>query len=61
MWRQHRIDTEQIYFLTTEKKKNMDTEEKDILVAIYINLINIVNAFTNLQIDFMFSIGNYCK
>ena len=48
MWRQHRIDTEQIYFLTTEKKKNMDTEEKDILVAIYINLINIVNAFTNL-------------
>ena len=27
-------------------EKNMDTEEEDILVAIYINLINMVNALT---------------
>ena len=32
----------------------MDTEEEDILVAIYINLINMVNAYTNLQIDLSF-------
>ena len=37
----------------------MDTEEEDILAAIYINLINMVNAFTNLQKEF--SIGNYYK
>ena len=37
----------------------MDTEE-DIL-AIYINLINMGNVFTNLQMDFVFSIQNYCK
>ena len=39
----------------------MDTEEADILVAVYIYLINMVNAFTNLQIKFTFSIENYCK
>ena len=33
----------------------MDTEEENIL-AIYINLINMADVFTNLQIDFMFSI-----
>ena len=42
----------------------MATEEEDILVAIYMNLINMVNALTghsltNLQI--IFSIGNYYK
>ena len=37
----------------------MDTEE-DIL-AIYVNLINMVIAFTNLQMDFINSIQNYCK
>ena len=35
----------------------MDTEE-DILIAIYINLISMVNALTGHQI---FSIGNYYK
>ena len=44
---------EKLYFLTRETNK-MDAEE-DIL-AIYINLINIINAFTNLQMDCMFSI-----
>ena len=38
----------------------MDTEEEDIL-AIYINLTNMVNAFTKLQMDFIFSTPNYCK
>ena len=37
----------------------MDTEE-DIL-AIYINLINMIKAFTSLQIGFNFSIQNCCK
>ena len=37
----------------------MDTEE-DIL-AIYIYLINMINAFTNLQMDLIFSIRNYYK
>ena len=37
----------------------MDTEE-DIL-AIYINLINMINAFTKLQMDLIFSIRNYYK
>ena len=37
----------------------MDTEE-DIL-AIYINLIDMVYAFTKSQIDFIFSIRNCCK
>ena len=37
----------------------MDTEVEDILVAIYINLINMLYAFTNLQKDFIFSIENY--
>ena len=36
----------------------MDTEEEDIL-AIYINLNNMGNTFTNRHIDF--SIRNYCK
>ena len=36
----------------------MNTEEEYIL-AIYINLINMANAYTNLQIDFIFSIRNY--
>ena len=58
MWTQHRINTEKWYLLKQEK--NVDVEV--ILVAIYINLINLVNvffvftgliyrAFTNLQID----------
>ena len=38
----------------------MDTEEEDIL-AIYKNLINMIDVFTNLQMDFIFSIRNYCK
>ena len=37
----------------------MDTEE-DIL-AIYIDLIYMVDVLTNLQMDFIFSIRNYCK
>ena len=37
----------------------MDTEE-DIL-AIYVNLINMVIAFTNFQMDFINSIQNYYK
>ena len=49
---------EKLHFLTRETN-NMDTEE-DILV-IYINLINMINAFTNLQMDLTFSIRNYCK
>ena len=38
----------------------MDTEEEDIL-AIYKNLIKMIDVFTNPQIDFIFSIRNYCK
>ena len=38
----------------------MDTEEEDIS-AIYINLVNMVDAITNLQMDFIFSKQNYCK
>ena len=49
---------EKLHFLTRETN-NMDTEE-DILV-IYINLINMINAFTNLQMDLIFSIRNYYK
>ena len=37
----------------------MDRAE-DIL-AIYVNLINMTDAFTNLKMDFIFSIGNHCK
>ena len=37
----------------------MDTEED--ISAIYINLVDMVHAFTNLQLDFIFSIRNYCK
>ena len=42
---------EKLYF-TTEKKATWDTEED--ISAIYIKLINIINAFTNLQIDFFY-------
>ena len=49
----HRINTEKLYFLTSEKNST-DTKE-DILVAIDINSINMVNAFTNLVTDFIFS------
>ena len=49
----HRINTEKLYFLTSEKNST-DTKE-DILVATDINLINMVNAFTNLVTDFIFS------
>ena len=52
---------EKLYYLTREKNNNTGTEEKDILVAIYINLINMLNAFTSLETDFIFPIGNYCK
>ena len=38
---------------------SMETEE-DIL-ATYINLIDMVDVFTNLQMDFILSIQNYCK
>ena len=39
----------------------MDSEEKeDILAATFINIINMVNAFTNLQIYFIFSMRNFC-
>ena len=38
----------------------MDTEEEDIS-AIYINLINMINAFTNLQMNLIFSIRSYYK
>ena len=38
----------------------MDREEENIL-AIYINLMNMINAFTNLQMDLIFSIRNYYK
>ena len=58
MWTQHQINTEKLYFLTRETN-NMDTEV-DIL-AIYINSINTVNAFTNLHMDFIFSIRHCCK
>ena len=47
MWTQHRIDTEKLYFLTKEKNKT-DTKE-NILAAIYINLINMDNAITNIS------------
>ena len=38
----------------------MDTEEEDIS-AIYINLVNMVDAFTNLQMGFIFFVQNCCK
>ena len=47
MWTQHRIDTEKLYFLTKEENKT-DTKE-NILAAIYINLINMDNAITNIS------------
>ena len=59
MWTEHRINTEKLYFLTRETN-NMDTEEEDIS-AIYINLINMINAFTNLQMNLIFSIRSYYK
>ena len=40
---QYRINTEKTIFLKREKN-NMDTEKEDIL-TIYINLINMVNVF----------------
>ena len=49
---------EKFCFLTRETN-NMEMDE-DIL-AICINLINMVNPFTKLQIDVIFSIRNYCK
>ena len=58
MWTQHYINTEKIYFLTRETN-NIGTE-KDTLI-IYINLINMVNAFNNLQMDFIFSVRNCWK
>ena len=57
MWIQH-IKMEKLCFLTRETN-NMEMDE-DIL-AICINLINMVNPFTKLQIDVIFSIRNYCK
>ena len=38
----------------------MDREEEDIS-SIYINLINMINAFTNLQMGLIFSIRNFYK
>ena len=37
----------------------MDTEED--IFAIYIDLIYMVDVLKNLQLDFIFSIRNYCK
>ena len=51
---------EKLCYLAREKNNNTGTGE-DILVAIYINLINMLNAFTSLETDFIFPIGNYCK
>ena len=59
MQTKHRINKERIYFFTREANK-MDTKEEDIL-AIYIILINMVNAFTNFQMDLIFSLRSYCK
>ena len=59
MWTEHRINMEKLHFVTRETN-NMDNTEEDILV-IYINLINMINAFTNLQMDLIFSIRNYYK
>ena len=59
MWTKHHTNTEKLQFLTREKH-NMDTGEEDIL-AIKINLVNMVDVFTNLQIDHISSIRNYCK
>ena len=59
MQTKHRINKERIYFFTREANK-MDTKEEDIL-AIYIILINMVNAFANFQMDLIFSLRNYCK
>ena len=39
----------------------MDTEEEEDILAIYINLIDMVYAFTKSQMDFIFSIRNCCK
>ena len=50
----YRINTEKLHFLAREIN-DMDIKEANILVAIYIYLINMVNAFTNFQIDFIFS------
>ena len=47
MQTKHRINKERIYFFTREANK-MDTKEEDIL-AIYIILINMVNAFTTFK------------
>ena len=58
MWTEHRIDTEKLCFLTRETN-NMDREED--ISAIYINLINMINAFTNLQMGLIFSIRNFYK
>ena len=61
MWTQYRINKEKLYFLIREKKNKMDSEEKeDILAATFINIINMANAFTNLQIYFIFSMRNFC-
>ena len=39
----------------------MDTEEEEDILAIYINLIDMVYTFAKSQMDFIFSIGNCCK
>ena len=39
----------------------MDTEEEEDILAIYINLIDMVYAFAKSQMDFIFSIRNCCK
>ena len=54
---QHCINKEKLYFLA-RKTNSMDTEEEHIL-ATDINLINVVNEFINLQMDFIFSIWSY--
>ena len=56
MWTEHHFNSEKSF---STRENNMDRAE-DIL-AIYVNLINMIDAFTNLQMDFIFSIGNHCK
>ena len=42
-----------------KRTSNKDAEES--ILAIHINVINMVNAFTSLQMDFLFPMRNYCK
>ena len=54
----NRVNKEKLYFLIREKYKHRHRRRH---FAIYINLINMVDVFTNFQINFIFSIRNYCE